>query len=109
MIESGAARTSDGSCSSTATCGYIPTSRELSLLPDICDIVTSAYSHIHRKFSSSDDSTLAVAIAVPLAIVLLIVGGIAVYCAFSMEQSGYEKAKELKEQEFALKGPPRKH
>lgn len=110
MIESGAARTSDGSCSSTATCGYIPTSLggTGALLPDICDIVTSAYESTFNceSSSSSDDSTLAVAIAVPLAIVLLIAGGIAAYCAFSMgKQSGYEKAKELKEQEFALKGP----
>ena len=109
MIESGDARTSDGSCSSTATCGYIPTSLggTGALLPDICDIVTSAYESTFNCESSSsgDDSTLAIAIAVPLAIVLLIAGGIAAYCAFSMgKQSGWEKAKELKEQEFALKG-----
>jgi len=105
LIESGDARTDDGSCYDTATCGYIST--ELGgtgslLITDVCTISASgsnAYiaagctSGDASSSDNDDDSATVIAITIPIIVVALLVGVIGMYCMYKRgSKEGYQQA-----------------
>merc|ERR1711998_341474 len=98
LIESGTARTDDGSCSTTSTCPYIKESLggEGSAFLDICDVVASSkksdYGCGSDSKNSDDSMSMIIIIVVAVCVVLMIACGAGMYKMGSSK--GYQLAKD---------------
>ena len=90
VVESGAARTDDGSCSTTATCPYIKAALggEGSAYVDICDIAaTPADFGCAGKKASDDDPTMYIIIIAVVGLMVL-VSCATVFVMYTREKAG---------------------